>query len=182
MREALAPTAPAAQSLRALLEDLRQELLQRIQSCNQAVARLHLTPAAQAGLATQHLRPVQLGVELLCKLEEQLLHPALRDSRGYTWPALAQSMHDVTSLRALSARLADAAPLERPVVAVLLEGLVRLHVEALDRLLREADGSGLPSASLECEMRGLLKRWQAEVRRHGDIEDEDGDPVGQPPR
>jgi hypothetical protein len=40
----------------------------------------------------------------------------------------------------------------------------------------------MPWGALEREMRALLRRWRGEIRRHGDIEDEDADPVGHPPR
>ncbi len=185
MDEAFVESVPAAlaaapQPLLALLEDLRQALLQRLDDFHRATGRRADRPAGIEADAAPHR--LQLSVELLCKLEEQLLHPALHDSRGGTWPALAQSMRDVDAMRELAARLGHAAPLHRPVVAALLEGMVRLHVEALDSQLREADESALPWDALEREMRGLLRRWEAEVREHGSIEDEDGDPVGHPPR
>ena len=162
--------APAAsrQPLLRLLQDLQQTLEADFEAWG-------LDPGAG-------VEGVQLGVELLCKLEEQLLHPALQQARGGPWPALAQSMADVTRLRELSRRVDGAAPAQHAVLLATLEGMARLHFEALQSLLRDAHAAAMPWPALAQETRGLLRRWRTEVRRHGGIEDEDGDPVGQPPR
>lgn len=163
-----APAAAARQPLLRLLQDLRQALEDRFETWS-------LEPrAGPDGL--------RLGVELLCKLEEQLLHPALKQSRDQAWPALAQAMGDVGRVRDLCGRIDAAEPLRRPLLVATLEGMARLHFEALDALLREADAAALPWAALERETRALLRRWRSEIQQHGEIEDEDADPVGQPPR
>jgi hypothetical protein len=162
--------APVAsrQPLLTLLQDLQQALEDSFETWR---------PGSRAG--PQRL---QLGVELLCKLEEQLLHPALKRSRGTAWPALTQAMGDVERLRELSSRIDGAEASHRALLVGTLEGMARLHFETLQALLRDADAAAVPWAALAHEMQSLLRRWRAEILQRGEIEDEDGDPVGQPPR
>lgn len=162
--------APVAsrRPLLALLQDLQQAL----EDCFET-----WRPSSRAGPER-----LQLGVELLFKLEEQLLYPALKRSRDAAWPALTEAMGDVERLRELSRRIDGAEASHRALLVGTLEGMARLHFEALQALLRDADPADMPWAALEQEMRALLRRWRAEIQQHGEIEDEDGDPVGQPPR
>jgi hypothetical protein len=162
--------APAAarRPLLGLLQDLQQALEDSFETWS---------PDSRAGPDR-----LQLGVELLCKLEEQLLLPALKRSRAPTWPALTQAMADVERLRELSSRIDEAEASQRALLVGTLEGMARLHFDALQGLLRDADAASMPWGALEREMRALLRRWRGEIRQHGDIEDEDADPVGHPPR
>jgi len=70
----------------------------------------------------------------------------------------------------------------RDTVVSVLEGIAELHAERVDALVARMPVSGVPWGALEREMRGLLGRWHDEVLNEGDIEDEDRDPVGLPPR
>lgn len=160
--------APARQPLLCLLEDLQQALQARFEDYDSATSRpFSLGGGAGPGSA---LRRLQLGLELLCKLEEQLLHPALSEARAFPWPSLDQARQDVVALRDLSVLLDRAGPLQRTVVVATLEGLAQLHFNALDTMLHEADGTALPWSALERETRALLRRWQAELQRHGGIQ------------
>jgi hypothetical protein len=91
-------------------------------------------------------------------------------------------MADVERLRELSSRIDEAEASQRALLVGTLEGMARLHFDALQGLLRDADAASMPWGALEREMRALLRRWRGEIRQHGDIEDEDADPVGHPPR
>ncbi len=170
--------AAARQPLLTLLAGLQQ-------ATEEAFARYHAAVDGQGDRPGLALRRLQLALELHCKLEEQLLHPALSASRPAAWPALGQVMEEVDELRDLSAQLgrtALAGAPHRPAALVALEGLVRRHAAALDALLRDADAAAVPWAALEAEVHGLLARWQAEIAQAGEVEDEDRDPVGVPPR
>lgn len=169
------PTASAAQPLHRrghalpgrrpllhLLEDLQQALQARFDGYDRATSRPFIGGDDDGGPGSA-LRRLRLGLELLCKLQEELLHPALHESRAITWPALDRVMRDVAALRNLSALLDRAAPLQRPVVVATLEGLAHMHFRALDALLRDADGDALPWSALERETRLLLRRWHTEV-------------------
>jgi hypothetical protein len=168
MQATLEAPAAARQPLLRLLQDLQQALEDSFETWS---------PDSRTGPER-----LQLGVELLCKLEEQLLHPALKRSRAPAWPALTQAMGDVERLRELSARIDGAEASQRALLVGTLEGMARLHFDALQALLRDADAASMPWAALEHEMRALLRRWRGEIHRHGAIEDEDADPVGQAPR
>lgn len=170
--------AAARQPLLTLLAGLQQ-------ATEDAFARYHVAVNGQGDNPSLALHRLQLALELRCKLEEQLLHPALSASRTAAWPALGESMEEVDELRDLSAQLgrtAIAAAPHRPAALVALEGMVQRHTAALDALLRDADSAAVPWAALEAELCGLLARWQAEIAQAGEVEDEDRDPVGLSPR
>lgn len=168
----------ARRPLLQLLQDLQQALQARFDDYDRATSRPF--SLGEDGGPGSALRRLQLGLALLCKLEEQLLHPALSEGRAFAWPALDRVRRDVVALRDLSTLLDRAAPLHRTVVVAMLEGLARLHFSALDTMLREADGAALPWSTLERETRALLRRWQAEP--YGCVGDEACDPGGAPPR
>lgn len=158
----------------------RQPLLRLLQDLQQALEAGFDGARSRYGVGLWYQ---QLGIELLCKLEEQLLHPALQRSRARFWPALAEAMGDIARLRALSSRIDAADAVKRPFLVAALDGLTRLHFDALRELLRDAAGSAeVDWDALEREARAMLARWRDEIREHGAIEDEDGDPVGHPPR
>ena len=163
-----AAPAAARQPLLRLLQDLQHGL-------EDSFEHWSLDPGPGLGR-------VQLGLELLCKLEEQLLHPALQQASARAWPALAQAMGDVARLRELSRRIDDAELPRRALLVATLEGMAHLHLESLQALLQDVDAAAMPWPALEHETRALLRRWRGEIQQHGEIEDEDADPVGQPPR
>lgn len=128
MSAALA-AAPAA----AWLQALRPALLQ---ACDDAV------PPAR----------LQAGVELLCRLEAQLL-PA----------ALIQRMGDIARLRELAARLcAQQALVPRALLAATLEGMLRLHFDDLEALFGEPEATEAAEVAPgppEADTLALLRRW-----------------------
>ncbi len=149
----MAQASAARLPLLTRLADFQQALNEQFDNCRHG-ARY------RPGLALQKLRS---GIELLCRLQEELLHPALSASRAEAWPALGQAMESVDSLRdlaALGSRTAD--PQQRALVA-LLEGLVQLHFVSLDELLAEADVAAMPWAELAIAAEALLQPWLADV-------------------
>lgn len=161
----LSKRSPAARhSLLTLLGEFQQALNAQFDTCRHA-ARY------RPGLALRRLRS---GVELLCRLQQELLHPALSASRpgGWSgWPALAQAMHGAASLRELAALGTRSGDTQQHAVVALLEGVAQLQFASLGELLGQADVATLPWAELERETLSLLTHWQAEVAR-SDVEDE----------
>lgn len=114
------------------------------------------------------LRRLRSGVELLCRLQQELLHPALRASRPEAWPELELAMEAVAALRDLASRGARGDTEQLALVAV-LEGLVQLQFVSLDELLAQADAKTMPWQALELETEAALQHWQAGSR---DVEDQ----------
>jgi hypothetical protein len=127
-----------------------------------------------------------LGLELMWKLEEQVLLPALQPNEPtHAASRSATRVRDELPLMRDLSLLASKAPqAERGLAFGVLEGLVTLHFARIkDRL--DAVSSGTPPppwTAVHSEMVTTLDRWHGEVLAHGEIEDEDADPVGQPPR
>lgn len=112
------------------------------------------------GAALQRLRS---GVELLCQLQEEVLHPALGASRREAWPALGQAMESVDGLRKLAALGARTADSQQRALVALLEGLVQLQFVSCDELLAQADVAAMPWDELATATEALLQPWQASV-------------------
>lgn len=64
-----------------------------------------------------------------------------------------------------------------------IDTLAALRTQRVGLALARAQRAALvDTKALGVEMDQLLERWHGEVRRSGDIEDEEMDPVGLPPR
>ena len=152
--------APAArQSLLTLLGEFQQALNGQFDSCRYA-ARYRPSLA---------LRRLRSGVELLCQLQQELLHPALREFRP-VWPALAQAAQGVTSLRDLAALGTRSNDIQQQAIVSLLEGVAQLHFASLDELLAQADVTAIPWAELERAAENLLMNWHTEQSsRHVEV-------------
>lgn len=142
---------------------------------------------AQRPLAARRRRTVVqrrllLGLELVAKLEEQVVYPALAEAEPGWAADLDQAQQELELLRDLSLLTGRTTAANRDVSMAVLEGMATLHFTRVDGLLGRAGAEVAPWSAMEREVRGLLGRWQAEVRRDGEIEDEDRDPVGLPPR
>lgn len=142
-----------------------QALLQRLQGLRHSLQDLQDPPR------------LLLGLELLWKLEEQLLLPAVPHAAAGV--AVADTLREIELLRDLAAAVAQAGENTRPDRLIpVLEGWAMLHFARVDALLvSAADG-----AALLAETNALLERWRSEVKKQGEIEDEDRDPVGLRPR
>ncbi|MGM9484035.1 hypothetical protein ACS5PN_22765 [Roseateles sp. NT4] len=144
--------------LLAQLADFQQALNEQFDNCRHGA---RYRPA----LALLRLRS---GVELLCQLQDEVLHPALSACRPQAWPALDQARDSVDSLRRLAALGAQAADDRQRALVALLEGLVQLQFVSLDELLAEADVAALRWGDLERQTQALLRPWQS---GHGGVEE-----------
>ena len=134
---------------------------------------LRLGQAARAGVAQQ--RQALLRLEQLCKIETQLVFPALA-------PALRHAQQEVELLRDLALLVERSAPAERDIAWAVIEGLAELHFARVDALLRQPGAPRADWRALLDEATAWCAQWGDEMRAGGDIEDEDRDPVGLPPR
>ena len=120
-------------------------------------------------------RNVLLGVELWLKLEEHVIVPSLRDSDVASARIVQSVGHDGEVLRDLMDEHAQAPGL--------IENAARRHMRATESLLRGAEAQAwLNWTRVQAEMEAWMKRWRDEIATSGDIEDEERDPVGLPPR
>lgn len=167
---------PGAAAGRDSLLGLLQRLQTQLQSHfdERSSERRHRRSLAQ--------RRALLGLELLCKLEEQILNPALQEVRPRQREALDQADREIQLMRDLSLLATHTVAHNRTLVLSMLDGMLRLHLEHLTSVLRATRADALPWAALEQQMRAMLGRWSVEVEETGDVEDEERDPVGLPPR
>lgn len=166
------PGQAARAALRGRFDVLERDLERRV------TRYAGLTGAAKA----EALHELLLELELPLKLEEQLLLPALEAAE----PAWKGELHDLSAELGL---VRDAAQLLRcsgtlchELALALLQGMARLHASRLQALLRRPGAPDMDWAAALREAEALLKRWSAEIRAQGDIDDEDIDPVGPPSR
>jgi hypothetical protein len=139
---------------------------------------------AQQG-SPQLLKKILLALELRWKIEELVLIPALHGTQGVLQGCTQDAGRELDALRDLAA-LAGAHGLSAERQRMLLgaiESLAAFRTERINWALTRAQRAALVDAhALGREMDQLLSRWHGEVRRTGDIEDEEADPVGRPPR
>ena len=133
------------------LADFQRALNEQFDSCRHG-ARY------RPGLALRRLRS---GVELLCRVQEELLHPALSASRLEAWPELGLAMASVEALRDLASLDAVRGDAEQLALVALLEGLVQLQFVSLDELLAQTDATPMPWQALALETETALQHWQA---------------------
>jgi len=128
------------------------------------------------------VRQLLLTLELRVKLEEQVLLPALLDC-GLPRSTMVTYERDWKAMRDLAAQaqVAHACAAREEAVLCALEGVATLHFAELDRLIERYRGE-LDREALGHDIQALLHRWQDELASTGDIEDEECDPVGLPPR
>lgn len=128
------------------------------------------------------LRRLLLGLELLCKLEEQLLLPALHDSAPAAAADVAWARQEIELLRDVALLAGWTVAGNRELALAVLQSAFGLHCARLDGMLAPKSKAAVDWTRLEEDMRGWLDRWRAEVQSAGEVEDEDRDPVGLPPR
>jgi hypothetical protein len=121
------------------------------------------------GLRTATQRGASLGI----KLEEHVLLPALRDAALAPQRIVQASGHDGEVLRDLMDAQAPG----------LVEKAARRHMRATEMLLHGSEArTALNWTRVQADVQAWLKRWGDEIAARGDIEDEERDPVGLPPR
>lgn len=155
-----------AARLNAELRASREPLFDRLADARRAPA-LPLAPLVEA-------------LEQRVHLEDQWLLPALAEAGQRN--AAVRFGFELEQLReaVLTLDATPAAAAERRRGLELLDGMVALHVGALDARLFET--AGLDCARLATDLAAMRERRAAEVRARGSIEDEEADPVGRPPR
>ncbi|MDN3920662.1 hypothetical protein [Roseateles violae] len=125
------------------------------------------------------------ALELRWKLEELVLLPALQDSATASREDVRAAEKEIGLLRELSDLIGDPQlpSSAQGVVLAVLEGIATLRSDQLERRLRQAlQNERINGAALAGDIEGMLERWCGELLASGDIEDEEADPVGQPPR
>ena len=130
-------------------------------------------------------RRLLLALELMWKLEEQALLPALLDADAATRDDAADLDREVSRLRDLAdlVRHGGLDATDMGVVLAALDGMNALRALRFERTLDSAVRTRrLDGGALAREMDEWLGRWREEVTTTGDIEDEELDPVGRPPR
>lgn len=130
-------------------------------------------------------RRLLLALELRWKLEEQVLLPALQNSDQALREDVQAAEKEIGLLRELGELVDDPGlpASAHGVVLAVLEGIATLRSEQIERALGQAmQARRIDGPALARDVEGLMKRWRGEVLSSGDIEDEEADPVGQPPR
>lgn len=158
----------------ALLVALRRTTERRLQAVQDAPPRAR--PAAR--------RRLLLALQIRWKLDEQLVAPRLDDVAAAE-PTLPSVERESLLLREwadlLETQVLPAAA-QRTLLTT-LTGLSTLRAERLEAALAAAIQRGdIDTAALARDIDERLARWRDEVLATGDIEDEEIDPVGTPPR
>jgi hypothetical protein len=124
-------------------------------------------------------------LELRWKLEEQILLPALREGDA----ALKDESREIAEEIDLLRELADLAerhkldPGSTVTVTNAVAGIAALRSARIERALEDAERArSIDAEHLAEEVREMFQRWRGEIAKTGDIEDEERDPVGEPPR
>jgi hypothetical protein len=139
--------------------------------------------AAGPAIPVSAQRELLLTLELHNKLLEQLLLPDLSDTGRVARERIARAQKGIECLRDLAQQLRDAPPSGREAADTLaaMEAVAMLHYDEVDALLAR-DPSAVDRGDLGRRVQAMLQRWKRELRDTGDIEDEEADPVGRPPR
>ncbi len=140
---------------------------------------------AQPGNNELVQRKLFLALELRCKIEELVVLPVLGDATADRQATRRRYQRDIERLRALvdHAREHGISHALRQHLIATLEGVTALHFSGVECLLADAGHAPrIDSEELGREIQAWLKRWHDEIDATGDIEDEEMDPVGLPPR
>lgn len=129
-------------------------------------------------------RRLRLALKLRWKLDEQAVAPRL-DGQSPAAPCVSLLERESTLLQEL-VELVDGGALPaaaRATLADTLAALSALRAERLEAALALAlDAGRVDVGALARDIDERLARWRGEVLATGDIEDEEADPVGTPPR
>jgi hypothetical protein len=127
-------------------------------------------------------RRALLAIELRLKLEEQVLLARLRK---LGLPGLDTVDRQIELLRELlgEAALGELALPSSRLLWAAIERMCRLHFDAVAQLMLLAlADSRFDADAAWHEAQDYRTRWRREIADRGDIEDEEADPVGRPPR
>lgn len=144
----------------------------------------HLSGATvRHGITAEHA--LMRALDLRCKLEQLVVVPALRETDTVPFAALQAIEQELIELRERikSARPAADTPNMTSNVIVTLIGEFMTHFDRMDTLLgHPASVTAMDAFGLAPEIEAWTQRWINEITTTGDIEDEEQDPVGTPPR
>ena len=147
-----------------------------------AVERLAVSERRRLSGSMHSSRRALLAIELRLKLEEQVLLPRFRE---LGLPALDTVEKQTDLLRELLAEAAHG-ELALPSNCLLwaaIERMSTLHFDAVAQLMLLAlNHSRFDADEAWQDAEDYRARWRDEIAATGDIEDEEADPVGQPPR
>jgi uncharacterized membrane protein len=120
-----------------------------------------------------------LGLELLSKLEEQTVLPAIGEAVPDALPEeIREALREIEVMRDVALLVRRTARANRALALAVLEGLALLHFAHINELVAQLGSASVNWQHVEAEVHALLAPWHAEVRAGGDIEDENADPVG----
>jgi hypothetical protein len=141
-----------------------------------AVERLAARERHRLAGSTLSSRRALLAIELRLKLEEQALLPHFR---AIGLPALDALLRELLG----EAALGELALPSNRLLWASIERTATLHFDAVAQLtlLALAD-SRFDADQAWHEAEDYRARWRGEIADSGDVEDEEADPVGQPPR
>ena len=147
-----------------------------------AVERLAANERHRASVTTRSSRRALLAIELRLKLEEQVLVPRFRE---LDLPALDTVAKQIDLLRELlaEAKHGELALQSNRLLWAAIERMSILHFDAVAQLMLLAeDDRRFDADEAWHEAEDYRARWRTEIADSGDVEDEEADPVGQPPR
>ncbi len=147
-----------------------------------AVERLAASERHRTSSNTPSSRRALLAIELRLKLEEQVLLPRLGE---LGLPALDTVEKQIELLRELLAEAThgELALHGNRLLWAAIERMSILHFDAVAQLMLLAlADSRFDADAAWREAEDYRSRWRSEMAETGDIEDEEADPVGQPPR
>jgi hypothetical protein len=161
----------------------RHSLMSVLSGLHEALHALFVQRQQAEGRRRRALqRRLLLGLELLWKIEEQVVLPAVADAAPAAVPGVTVLLQELELMRDLSLLSVQTSSSNRDMSMGVLEGLAMLHFARLQETLAASPGDDPDSAidwpALEAETQGLLGRWRGEVATDGHIEDEEADPVG----
>ena len=146
------------------------------------VERLAAGERRRASGNTQSSRRALLSIELRLKLEEQVLLPRFRE---LALPAQDAVEKQIDLLRELLAEAThgELALQSNRLLWAAIERMSTLHFDAVAQLMLLAlADSRFDADAAWHDAESYRARWRDEIADSGDIEDEEADPVGQPPR
>lgn len=147
-----------------------------------AVERLAANERRRSSGNTHSSRRALLAIELRLKLEEQVLLPRFRE---LGLPVFDTVDKQIDLLRELLAEAAhgELALQSNRLLWAAIERMSTLHFDAMAQMMCLAeDDPRFDADEAWHEAEDYRARWRSEIAGSGDIEDEEADPVGQPPR
>lgn len=159
----------------ALWSELRRELQQRF----------HEHARAPEGRRARPRRRLLLSLELMWRLEEQTLLPALIGVDADIRDDATALARELLQLRELAGMLREDRldPAGASVAIAALDGMTALRALRLERALDHAVlRRHLDGAALARDMDERLARWREEVTVTGELEDEEMEPLHRPLR